>query len=292
MSLVVREIDARSILTRTSGYLADVCSHSLQPYVGCSYGRSLCGISCYVQHSIFVTRGRSWGSFVDVKRNAAALYRSQAPRERRWARGHAGAFSIFLSSATDPFLPQERRFGTTRALLAAMCDEPPDTLIIQTHSHRVLDALPELLRLRSQCELRVHLSIESDRERLPGLPPPASSVARRIEAACALRREGIRTVVTVSPLLPIEAPRAFFRTLGTCADAVVIDHFIGGDGSAEGSRTLRTPLPAAMEQTLPGSSQLAYRDEIVSVALEILPGRAGVGADGFAGRMLVPEQVR
>ena len=33
----------KSVLTRTSGYLKTVCSHSLQPYRGCSFGRSLCG---------------------------------------------------------------------------------------------------------------------------------------------------------------------------------------------------------------------------------------------------------
>ena len=70
------------------------------------------------------------------------------------------------------------------------------------------------------------------------------------------------------------------------ADAVVIDHYVGGDGSPDGSRTARTPLPAAMERALPGSSELAYRDRIVAIAREVLPGRVGVGRDGFAGRYL------
>jgi hypothetical protein len=52
-------------------------------------------------------------------------------------------------------------------------------------------------------------------------------------------------VVTVSPLLPIADPERFFARLAGLADAVVIDHFIGGDGTPDGSRTLRTGLPAA-----------------------------------------------
>ena len=52
-------------------------------------------------------------------------------------------------------------------------------------------------------------------------------------------------MITMAPLLPIEDPTAWFRRVEQCADAVVLDHFIGGDGSKEGQRTLRTALPNA-----------------------------------------------
>jgi DNA repair photolyase len=280
------QVAVASILTRTSGYLREVCSHSLQPYRGCSYGASLCGVGCYVRASPWVTRGEAWGSFLEVRTNAAERYREQAPRERRWARRARGGFGIFLSSATDPFVPQERGQGVTRRVLEACCDEPPDELVVQTHSHRVTDYLDLYPRLARIYRLRFHLSIESDRDRLPGLPPPASSVARRLAAAAALRAAGLRVVVTVSPLLPIADPERFFARVAEVADAVVIDHFVGGDGTPDGSRTRRTPLPAAMEAVLAGSSGLAYRDEIARVARRALPGRVGVGAEGFAGRYL------
>src|SRR5439155_9239760 len=90
----------RSILTRTSGYLETVCSHSLQPYRGCPFGASLCGVGCYVQHSLHVTRGRRWGSFLEVRTDAAESYRAGYERERRWARERRDGFVIFLSSAT------------------------------------------------------------------------------------------------------------------------------------------------------------------------------------------------
>jgi DNA repair photolyase len=277
------EATVRSILTRTTGYLRSVTSHSLQPYRGCSYGGALCGVGCYVRHNGWISRGEAWGSFLEARTNAAERYREQVPRERRWARRTRGDFSIFLSSSTDPFVPQERSHGITRRVLEAMCDEPPDVLVVQTHSHRVGDYLDLYPRLAEACRLRFHLSIESDRDRLPGLPPPASSVARRLAAAEALRAAGLRVVVTVSPLLPIEDPEGFFARIAGVADAVVIDHFVGGDGSPGGARTHRTPLPAAMEAVLPGSSELAYRDAIVAVARRALPGRVGIGPDGFAG---------
>ena len=274
----------KSILTRTSGYLEAVCSHSLQPYRGCPLGASLCGVGCYVRHSYHITKGREWGRFLEVRANAAEAYIGAFARERAWARARRGGFGIFLSSATEPFPPQETRFGATRSVLSAMLDDPPDVLIVQTHSPRVVDALDVLVPLSRRCDLRVHVSIETDRDRLPGLPPPASPVERRFEAARVLKAAGLRVVITVSPLLPITDPERFFARVAESADAVVLDHFIGGDGSLTGSRTLRTPLPAAMAAVDPASVTLDYRDRMVAIAQRRLPGRVGVGREGFAGR--------
>ena len=113
MRVRVSTIEARSILTRTSGYLKTVSSHSLQPYVGCSFGQSLCGVGCYVQHNIFVTKDKPWGGFLVAKTNAAELYSAHADRERRWAHRRGGDFCVFMSSATDPFVPHDRQFRIT-----------------------------------------------------------------------------------------------------------------------------------------------------------------------------------
>jgi DNA repair photolyase len=231
-------------------------------------------------------RGREWGRFLEVRANAAASYRASYDRERAWGRARRGGFTVFMSSATEPFPPQEARYGVSRSVLEAMCERPPDGLIVQTHSPRVADVRDLLTALARRCAVRVHVSIESDRDRLPGLPPPASPVARRLEAARALREAGLRVVVTVSPLLPIVDPEAFFRAVAAAADAVVLDHFLGGDGSpgATGARTLRTALPAAMAAVDPESITLGYRDRMADVARRFLPGRVGVGCAGFAGQ--------
>ena len=90
----------------------------------------------------------------------------------------------------------------------------------------------------------------------------------------------------MSPLLPIADPERFFARLADSADAVVIDHYIEGDGSADGSRTARTRLPAAIAAVDPAATTLAYRERIIDVARHHMPGRVGVSRDGFAGRML------
>ncbi len=279
----VEAVQARSILTRSSGYLLDVSSHSVNPYRGCSLGRSLCGVACYVRHNQFVCKGRNWGDFLEVKTNAAQLYSKSYHREREWAR-QRGEFSLFLASSTDPFLPQERTFGITRGLLQAMVVQPPDTLVVQTHSPQVVDCLAELQALAPVCQVRVHLSIEGDRDQLPGLPRSAFSVESRLAAARRLRDGGLWTVATLSPLHPIAEPEAFFERLAQSVDALVLDHFVGGDGSALGSRTRRTALPAAMDSVQPGSSSLEYRSQVLQWASQLFPGPIGVGAEGFAGR--------
>jgi hypothetical protein len=109
-------------------------------------------------------------------------------------------------------------------------------------------------------------------------------VENRLEACSRLRDAGLWTVVTVSPLLPIRNPDQFFARIAHVADAVVLDHFIGGDGSADGGRTLQTPLPAAMRLVDPLSTELVYRDQMAAIAGRYLTGRVGVNIDGFAGR--------
>ncbi|HEV3122462.1 MAG TPA: hypothetical protein VGY53_11190 [Isosphaeraceae bacterium] len=282
MHTTFREV--KSILTRVSGYLTAVCSHSLQPYRGCPFGASLCGIGCYVQHNGYVTHGEPWGSFLEVRGNAAASYRSAFNRERAWARRERGKFVIFLSSATEPFPPQEARYGVTTSVLDAMLERPPDGLIVQTHSHRVASALEQLRELNGLCDLRVHISIETDLERLPGLPPHASSVEQRFTAASELKAAGLFVVVTVSPLLPIAEPERFFARVAQSADAVVLDHFIQGDGTPGGTRTWNTPLPRAMAEVDPESVNLPYRERMGAIAQKYLPGRVGYCREGFAAR--------
>ncbi|MDH3256279.1 MAG: hypothetical protein OEM27_01570 [Nitrospinota bacterium] len=278
----VIEVQCRSILTRASGYLKQVCSHSINPYVGCGFGRSSCGVGCYVRHNVWLTKGREWGAFVDVKANAPEVYLKTCEAEQRWAHRRDQPFCIFLSSATEPWQPVEKRYRITRRLLEAMQAHPPDELILQTHATAILDDLDLIAGLSKQCRLRVHVSIEGDTERLPGLPPPPATVAGRVELLRQLSSAGIFAVACLSPLYPMEHPAAFFEQLaGAGASAVVIDHFIEGDGTAEGTRTWKTDLPRSMARINSESTHLTYRDHIAAIAQNYLP--VGISAAGFAG---------
>jgi DNA repair photolyase len=284
----VTEKLCQSILTRSSGYLKQVCSHSLNPYTGCGYGRSSCGVGCYVQSNPWLTRGRTWGSFVDVKTNADSVYLKTCERERRWAHKRSRNFSIFLSSSTEPWQPLEKRFRVTRRLLQSMVSQPPDELILQTHSTGLRDDLSLIGQLNRKCNLRVHISIEGDRDRLPGLPPPPATVEDRLNLLQELSQTRIKTVICLSPLTPLQKPDDFFRQLAERgAAAVILDHFIEGDGTLDGNRTLKTALPQAMEKVNPDSVILDYRERMAARARNYLP--VGISAEGFAGRFLPPQ---
>ena len=79
--LELRRVSIGKVLTRTGGYLRGVTSHSLQPYRGCTLGGSLCGVACYVRANPWVTGGREWGRFLEVR--VANRYHSCLPLPAR-----------------------------------------------------------------------------------------------------------------------------------------------------------------------------------------------------------------
>lgn len=278
----VTEIECKSILTRASGYLAPVCSHSINPYVGCGFGLASCGEGCYVRFNPWLTKERVWGKFVDVKINAAAVYLATCENERKWAHKRGARFAVFFSSSTDPWQPLEMKYRISRSVLQAMRESPPDQLILQTHTSRIRDDLSLIAELARLCELRVHVSIEGDRDSLPGLPPPPCSLEDRIRVIGEFSKAGMKTIACLSPLHPLRDPEAFFARLAeTGIAAVVIDHFVEGDGTPDGSRTLRTRLPQIMAQDTAESVQLGYRDKMADIARAYLP--VGLSCSGFAG---------
>jgi DNA repair photolyase len=280
--MIVTEEIRKSILTRVTGYLKEVSSHSLNPYVGCGFGRSSCGVPCYVQHNHWLTKGRNWGTFVDVKLEADRVYRETFTRESKWARRDGGKFSIFFSSSTDPWQPLEKKYRVSRLLLLAMIDLPPDKIILQTHTADILEDKETIIKLAKRTLLKVHISLEGDSETLPGLPSPPCSIDRRIHALATFSKMGIETVACLSPLHPLKDPEKFFSRLALAGvSGVIIDHFIEGDGTRDGSRTLKTALPDIMRNIDASSVDLLYRDEIAKIARRFLP--VGISAEGFSG---------
>ena len=283
--MMTTEYDAASILTPTGGFLAGF-SHTLNPYVGCSLGRSLCGVACYAAEVPFISgEATSWGRSLKVKRNAAALYRRDYARVRR----KGGPISIFMSSVTDPYVPQERRYRITGRTLGVMLEMPPDSLVLQTHTPNVLWDLGTLCRLSRHCRLTVQISIETDQERLPGFPRHAYSVAARLDALRTLTAAGLKTVAVVSPMLPIKEPESFATLLSEAASAVILDHYLIGDGSLDGARTRRRK--AGCDATVPqliaaaggdGWNTLETFYRVVGTFRAVLGNeRVGVSAEGF-----------
>lgn len=247
-------VDVKSILTRTSGYLAGF-THSLQPYAGCQFSCRY----CYVRELAVQRTNRfrlPWSAWLVAKRNAPALL----------ARARLAQARIFMSSATDPYTPAEKRFEITRACLAVMAERPPAALVVQTRSPLVLRDVALLARIP---RLALSFTVTTADERVRRLLEPDSPrFARRLATLRALKAAGLRVQAALAPLLPGDV-RALADALDPVVDRVVLDDFFRGDG-AGGARS------RAALRLLEGAGYAAWtRPGYAAQAAEVLRGVLG-----------------
>ncbi len=275
-------VDNATILTPTSGYLATGYTHTINVYQGCAFAGSLCGIYCYAQHNRWITQGRPWGLY-GVKRRVREAYRRDYDRIKRPRRGDPRPLKIYMSSSTDPYLPQERALRLTQSLLEEMCEWPPDVLVIQSHHTLVDRDIDRIAELSARCELWVSLTVETDMDPVPGFPSHASPPARRLATLARFRTRGIPTQATVSPLLPLADPESFARQLNIACDRVILDHYVIGDGSPNGWRTRRTSFAERLERAGFGEwNNLAKLWTIRDLFAGVMgASRVLVGSEGF-----------
>jgi DNA repair photolyase len=195
----VRPVQVGSILTKCSGKLADF-DYSLNPYRGCGFGCSYCYAAFFVPDD--VSRDR-WGEWVEVKANAVESLARHRDLEGKL---------ILMSSATDPYQPLEAHTGLTRSILehlASRKDQP--RLIVQTRGPLVTRDIDLLKRLKN---VRVNMSVTTDCDEIRKcFEPSCASIERRLNALRELKDAGIQIGACVSPMLPIQDPIQFARTL-------------------------------------------------------------------------------
>lgn len=289
-----REIPCKTILNPTGGYLGAGFTHTINLYRGCALGKTLCGVYCYAQWNPYHVRRRTWGGFLDVKAGAVDAYCTQYDRLKHPRSGEPKPLKVFLSSVTEPYPPQERTRRSTRQLLHAMVDRAPDLLVIQSHTPLVVEDVSLLQCLQQRCDVRVHVTVETDSPKLPApFPNHAYSPRSRIQALHALRSAGLHAVATVSPLLPLDDPVRFAAELERASTRVVLDHYVLGDGSSDGQRTERTALPRLLMEAGYGEwTTLRKFQEIVDLFREVFAdtNRVGVSRDGFAEPTMRPHE--
>jgi DNA repair photolyase len=191
--VIVREIECKSILTKSS---IEGVDYAINPYVGCQHG-------CVYCYAIFMKRftghKEEWGTFVDVKVNAAMVLAKQMRR--------AKLGNIVFGTVTDPYQPLEKKYQITRACLEVLTAYDGSTELaevfpvsILTKSNLVLRDLDLLRRLR---DIEVGFTIttlDEDTRRL--FEPRSSPISARLEALAELAEAGIRTWAFCGPLLP------------------------------------------------------------------------------------------
>ncbi|WP_160722962.1 SPL family radical SAM protein [Bacillus sp. USDA818B3_A] len=239
MGIEMKDIISKKILTEAKGYLDVGFTHSLNPYSGCSFSCSY----CYVREMpIQKFKDIPWGKWLDIKTNAAENYRKEITKLREKNK----PVNIFMSSATDPYQPIERKANITRGILEEMIENPPDFLQIQTRGPLITRDLDLLVQLKEKSDLLVSMTIETDREDIKQIfAPTAPGIKLRVKALKEIHDAGISTQASLSPVLPFTPD--FPRLLEGIVDHIWIDTLSIGDG-ARGKRSERLGMPALFQK--------------------------------------------
>ena len=181
MSIVENKIIVKDLVTKSNLPASD---YVINPYVGCPHGCRYC-YACFMKR--FTGHSEEWGSFIDIKQ-------CDKPISQKKLQGK----SVFLSSVTDCYNPFEEKYKITRNILEQLISIDCE-LNISTKSNLVLRDI-DLLK---QCKnLKVSISVNTLDEKFKNDMDNASSIQERLETLETLYKNGIYTVLFMSPVFP------------------------------------------------------------------------------------------
>jgi DNA repair photolyase len=168
---------------------------SLNPYRGCFHACAYCYARPTHEYWGFGA-GTDFDSKIVVKQNAPALLR-KAFMKPSWE----GELIVF-SGNTDCYQPLEASYGVTRGCLE-VCAEFRNPVGLITKSVLVTRDCDVLERLHREAWARVYFSIPfTDHDTARKVEPQAPSPAKRFEAMRRLSDAGIRTGISIAPVIP------------------------------------------------------------------------------------------
>lgn len=211
-------IDSNSLLTPASGFMSRY-KFTLNPYSGCRFACEYCYARFFAPT---LDEQESWGDWVKVKRNSIALIRRACNSRAQGRRLEIGD-AIYMSSATDPYQPIERKLGLTSSILKELVPLQP-RLTIQTRSPIVVRDVDLLRQFR---HIRVNFTVTTDSEQTRlRYEPHCPSIEARLKAARAVSDAGIPIGISISPMLPITDAHSFASRLAMLnAAEYVTQHF-------------------------------------------------------------------
>lgn len=173
-------VEAKGILTNTNG---------MNLYRGCTHGCIYCDSrsKCYgIAHDF---------EDIEVKQNAPELLERALHSKRKKC-------MIGTGSMCDPYLQAERELKLTRRCLE-LIDQYEFGVAIQTKSTLFLRDMDLLCSINQKTKAVVQMTLTTYDESLCKLIEPAVSTTKeRFEALLQCKKEGIPTVVWLSPILP------------------------------------------------------------------------------------------
>lgn len=183
----INEIQCKSILTKSNLPEAD---YVINPYTGC-------GHACRYCYASFMRRftghgGEAWGSFVDVKVNAAEMLETQLTSSLEG--------TVLFGSVTDCYMPLERKYKLSRKCLEVFIKKRGKLNVSVLTKGALITRDVDLLRA---VNAEVGLTITThDTKVARTFEPGASSPLERAKALTVLHDAGIPTYVFIGPILP------------------------------------------------------------------------------------------
>ena len=176
-------VDAKGILTGSGGY------YGMNIYRGCTHGCIYCDSRsrCYQFTHPFED--------IEVKQNAPELLEKALKSKRKKCMIGTGAMS-------DPYMHCEEDLRLTRRCLEIIL-ENGFGVAIQTKSDRILRDIDLLSKINSSAKCVVQITLTTyDDDLCRILEPNVCNTKRRIEVLEEMRKNGIPTIVWLTPILP------------------------------------------------------------------------------------------
>lgn len=181
----IQEIFCKSILNKTGIPAGD---YALNTYTGCEH-------ACIYCYAVFMRRftghKEPWGSFVDIKINAADVLNKQLKKLKPGI--------ILLGTVTDPYQPLEEKYEITKSCLKELTNYNfPVT--IQTKSSLLLRDI-NIIKNIKDIEVGYTITIlNEDIKRI--FEPKSSSTKNRFMALSELSIKNIKTFLFFGPVMP------------------------------------------------------------------------------------------
>ena len=176
-----QHIQVRDYLTKS---MLPTCDYVINPYVGCTHGCKYCYASFMKR---FTGHREPWGTFIDIKESEKDINVKRLEGK-----------TVFLSSVTDPYNHCEEKYEVTRKILGQLVNADCK-LNITTKSKLILRDLDLLKQMK---DLSVSMSINTLDENFRNDMDNASTIEERLNTLKTLHKEGIYTILFMSPIFP------------------------------------------------------------------------------------------
>ena len=183
----------------------DAYDYTLNPYSGCSFGCTYCYAAFFSRD---IEKQNTWGNWVTVKENAAALLKKRKP-------GFLDGKRIYMSSVTDPYQPVEREVELTRQILKLMADHHKPKLVVQTRSPTVVRDVDLYRQIEENGgRVQINMTVTTDDEGIRRtFEPSCPSNPVRLKAIGEVQAAGLDTCITMTPVLLVNDSHKFTESL-------------------------------------------------------------------------------